>query len=94
MSTELNITTALTLSKAQIGITSDVRDVYLTAIIKGVVQELETIQGIVLDLTNSVHLMYVVDLSVYRYENRNETALPINLYRRLNNLIINKDNSI
>lgn len=86
MSSELN--TALTLTKAKLGISSEVRDVYLTAIISGVVQELKSVQGIPIVLTNAVHLMYVVDFSVYRYENRDDASLPINLMRRLHNLII------
>lgn len=86
MSPELQ--TALTLSKAKLGISSTVRDEYLTAIIEGVVQELNDTQGIPVDLENSIHLMYVVDFAVYRYENRDDSSLPINLLRRLHNLII------
>ena len=81
---------ALTLFKAKLGISSQIRDEYLTAIIDGVVQELAQINGIDIDLENNIHLMYVVDLSVHRYENSEDVGLPKNLQLRLHNLIISK----
>lgn len=79
---------ALKLTKAKIGISTQIRDEYLSAIVNGVANELKEINGIEIDLENPTHLMYVVDLSVYRYENHDDKFLPVNLQRRLHNLII------
>ena len=66
MDTEL----ILSLVKARIGLTSAVRDTYLTAIINSVIKELEDEKGITLDGDNSNHLMFVFDYSTWRYQNR------------------------
>ena len=89
---------ALGLIKARLGITSTVRDTYLTAIINGVVKELEDEKGLVLDGANPYHLMFVVDYSVWRYENVREPgntpagrvplSMPRHLQFRLHNLVI------
>lgn len=85
---------ALTLVKARLGISSTIRDEYLIAIIEGVISELESVQGLVLDGANSYHLMFVVDLSTWRYENKDNMAgMPRHLQFRLHNLIIGGDSS-
>ena len=79
----------LDLVKARLGISSTVRDTYLTAIIEGVITELEDAQGLVLDGANPYHLMFVVDYSTWRYQNRDsEGAMPRHLQFRLHNLMI------
>ena len=81
--------TALKLIKARIGITSRVRDSYLKAIIAGVERELEEGHGLSLDMGNPYHLMFIVDLATWRYQNRDEPgAMPRHLQFRLHNLII------
>ena len=80
---------ALDLIKARLGITSSVRDTYLTAIVNGVVKELEDEKGLVLDGANPYHLMFVVDYATWRYQNRDTMeAMPRHLQFRLHNLII------
>ncbi len=80
---------ALDLIKARLGITSTVRDAYLTAIINGVVKELEDEKGLVLDGANPYHLMFVVDFVTWRYQNRDTMeTMPRHLQFRLHNLII------
>ena len=80
---------ALDLIKARLGITSTVRDTYLTAIINGVVKELEDEKGLVLDGANPYHLMFVVDYATWRYQNRDTMeTMPRHLQFRLHNLII------
>ncbi|MCH4169318.1 MAG: hypothetical protein LKF42_08695 [Streptococcaceae bacterium] len=81
-------TSALDLVKASLGYKSNVRDKLLEQIIAGVKNELIDEKGIELDETNTTHLMFVVDLSVFRYENRGGGAMPRNLEYRLRNLII------
>ena len=79
---------ALDLLKASLGYKSNVRDNLLTIIILGVIDELIEEKGIALDFENSAHLMFVVDLSAFRYENKGGNIMPRNLEYRLRNLII------
>ena len=84
--------TALPLVKANLNITQDVRDEYLTAIINGVVKQLQDEQGLVLDEADPYHLQFVVDFSAWRYRSRGETgAMPQHLRWRLNNLMIHEE---
>ena len=85
----MDVNTALELVKARIGLTTAVRDAYLTAIIQGIISELTEQQGLVLDGANPYHLMFVVDYSAWRYQNRDSTgAMPRHLQFRLHNLMI------
>lgn len=79
---------ALPLIKAQLGISTNVRDDLLTAILNGIVAELKEEKGLSLSDDNPYHLMFVVDFSVWRYKNREEKGMPEHLYFRLRNLMI------
>ncbi|MFY0758734.1 hypothetical protein AB1K32_07625 [Metabacillus dongyingensis] len=82
--------TVLQLVKARLGISTTVRDVYLTAIIEGVMTELSEEKGLVLSETNPYHLMFVADFSSWRYQNRDSMdGMPRHLQYRLHNLMIN-----
>ena len=79
----------LGLVKARLGISSATRDTYLTAIIEGVVKELEDEKELVLDGANSYHLIFVVDYVTWRYQSRDSNSgMPRHLQFRLHNLII------
>ncbi|MEG0732371.1 MAG: hypothetical protein RR470_08255 [Vagococcus sp.] len=80
-------TAALPLVKASLGISTTVRDTFLTAIIKGIKQELQDEKGIVLDEENSSHLMFIVDYSAWRYKFKND-PMPRNLQKRLHDIYI------
>ncbi|EAD0076005.1 hypothetical protein DLK56_02015 [Listeria monocytogenes] len=80
--------TILELVKAREGISSNVRDTYLLAIIDGVIQELENEKSIALDEKDANHLMFVVDYTSWRYNNRDSDDMPRHLQYRLHNLII------
>ena len=85
----MDTNTILQLVKERLGIRTNVRDAYLAAIVEGVVKELEDEKGLVLDDTNPYHLMFVVDYSTWRYQNRDsEGAMPRHLQYRLHNLIV------
>lgn len=85
----MDTNTILQLVKERLGIRTNVRDTYLAAIVEGVVKELEDEKGLVLDDTNPYHLMFVVDYSTWRYQNRDsEGAMPRHLQYRLHNLIV------
>ena len=80
---------ALTLVKARLGISTSVRDTYISSIIEAVIDELKTINGLQLDKTSSAHLMFIVDCSTWRYQNRDSyEGIPRHLQFRLHNLII------
>jgi len=81
-------TQALDLLKAKLGIMTNVRDAYLTAIISGIKTELTEVQGLTLDENNSYHLMFLVDYSEYRYSNKENPTMPRHLQWRLHNLLI------
>lgn len=87
----------LALVKARLGISTAVRDSYLTAIINGVIDELTKEKGIVLDDNNAAHLMFCVDYATWRYQavqhhaptaSNNAGAMPRHLQYRLHNLYI------
>lgn len=79
----------LALVKDRLGIRTAVRDTYLTAIVQSVVKELEDQNGIVLDQTNSYHLMFCVDFATWRYQSRDDSgAMPRHLQFRMHNLMV------
>jgi hypothetical protein len=85
----MDTATVLSLVKARLGISSEVRDTYLTAIIDGIVKELTDEKGLSLDGDNPYHLMFVVDFATWRYQNRDTMeAMPRHLQFRLHNLMI------
>lgn len=81
--------TVLKLVKERLGIKSTVRDDYISKIISGIKSELEKSQGLALDVTDSHHLMFIVDYTAWRYSNRDEAGgMPRHLQWRLHNLMI------
>ena len=85
----MDASTMVALVKERLGIKTDVRDTYLTAIVDGVVKELEEEKGLALDGTNPYHLMFVVDYATWRYQNRDSPeGMPRHLQYRLHNLMI------
>ncbi len=85
----MNASTVVALVKERLGIKTDVRDTYLTAIVDGVIKELEDEKGLALDGANPYHLMFVVDYATWRYQSRDSDAgLPRHLQFRLHNLMI------
>ena len=85
----MDTATVLELVKARLGLTSAVRDTYLTAIIDGIIKELTDEKGLSLDGDNPYHLMFVVDFATWRYQNRDTMeAMPRHLQFRLHNMMI------
>lgn len=85
----MNIATVVGLVKERLGIKTTIRDAYLTAIVGGVVDELEKEKGLVLDEASPYHLMFVVDYVTWRYQSRDkDTGMPRHLQYRLHNLYI------
>ena len=78
----------LGLVKATLGYKSSVRDELLKVIIKSVVDELEIQKRISINFENAEHIMFIVDYSCFRYENKGGSVMPRNLEYRLRNLII------
>ena len=85
----MDTTVVRELVKARLGLTSEIRDTYLTAIIEGIIKELTDEKGLVLDGASPYHLMFVVDFATWRYQNRDTMeAMPRHLQFRLHNLFI------
>lgn len=84
----MDISVILQLVKEELGIRSDIRDNYITAIIKGVIKELEDEKGLILDSENFYHLLFIVDYVAWSYGNKDHAAMPRHLQYRLHNLII------
>ena len=83
-----NIDKILGLVKATLGYKSTVRDELLKVIIQSVIDELEIQKRITLKYDNSEHLMFIVDYSCFRYENKGGGTIPRNLEYRLRNLLV------
>lgn len=75
--------------KNKLGFKSNVRDEYLTYIIKGCIQDLENRNGLKIDFNDIGHLMFVVDLADLRYTS-GDSQMPRNLQLRLHDLIYDK----
>ena len=85
----MNVTQIVTLVKAKLGISTAVRDTYLTAICNGVLDELSKEKGLILDADNASHLMFCVDYATWRYQSKDSIgAMPRHLQFRLHNLVI------
>lgn len=85
----MDVTQIVALVKERLGIRTAVRDTYLTAIVEGVVKELEDEKGLTLQADNSYHLIFCVDYATWRYQSRDESgAMPRHLQFRLHNLLI------
>ena len=78
----------LNLVKAILGYRTNVRDELLFRIIDSVVDELEKVKGVSFDFENNEIVMYVVDMTVFRYQNMGGGTVPRNLDYRLKNLIV------
>lgn len=91
----MDITAILSILKDSLGIRSNVRDNYLTAIINGIITELEDEKGLVLESANPNHLIFIVDYAAWRYESKgNEGSIPRHIQYRLHNLIIHNGGSL
>lgn len=85
----MNILTILNLVKGRLGITSTVRDIYLKAIVDGVIVELKDEKGLTLDEDNPYHIIFIVDYAAWRYQNKDsDKSMPRHLQFRLHNLMI------
>ena len=78
----------LNLVKAILGYRTNVRDELLFRIIDSVVDELEKVKGVPFDFDNNEIVMYVADMTVFRYQNLGGGNIPRNLEYRLRNLIV------
>lgn len=88
----MNTAAVLEIVKARLGISSNVRDVYLTQIIDSVTTELTEQQGLTLVAGNAAHEVFVADFVVWRYQSRDSSgAMPRHLQFRLHNLMLSND---
>lgn len=87
------IKNAIKVTKQREGILNSVQDIYIESIIKGAMKEVERQHGIKVDLADEDMFMFIVDLSSYRYSNRDSIEdMPRHLYFRLRNFYVNRKN--
>ena len=85
----MDISAIVALVKERLGIKTNVRDTYLTAIANGIITELTNEKGVVLAQDNPYHLLFCVDYACWRYQNKDSSgAMPRDLQYRLHNLIV------
>ncbi|NOJ73889.1 hypothetical protein [Paenibacillus alvei] len=85
----MDVNTVVSLVKEGLGIRTSVRDGFITAIVEGVIKELEDEKGLALDMANSYHLLFVCDYATWRYQSRDSGKhMPRHLQFRLHNLMI------
>jgi len=90
----MDVTLIVYLVKERLGIRSSHRDTYITAIVNGVIEELEGEKGLSLNDSNSYHLLFICDYAAWRYKSVSEgteqgkLAMPRHLQYRLHNLMI------
>ncbi|PPA71911.1 hypothetical protein [Jeotgalibacillus proteolyticus] len=78
----------LPLIKQRIGIRSDIRDTYIESIIAGVESEMKK-KGILVNKEDQSHIMFIVDFSTWRYQNRDTMGdTPRHLQYRLKELYL------
>lgn len=81
--------TIMTLAKSSLGITSTVRDNRIGMLVKGVIDELETVHNITPDPDSSYQSVFIADWVEWRYLNRdNPEGMPRHLDYRLKNMIV------
>ena len=77
------------LVKQRRGFRGNARNEYIETIVKGVIAELETEQGVLIDIDNPAHLLFIVDYASDRYANRDsKDGMPRHLQFRLHNLFL------
>src|SRR5690625_4249960 len=93
----MDVTIVVDLVKERLGIRSEARDSYITAIVEGVIAELDQEKGLDLNSSNPYHLMFVVDYATWRYQSVVSTdtpsanvplSMPRHLQFRLHNLMV------
>lgn len=85
----MDTATILDLVKARIGISSNIRDAYLLAIVESIIKELQDEKGITLKEGNMNHIVFIADYAVWRYQSRDSSGgVPRHLQFRLHNLFI------
>lgn len=91
---ETFVAKALALTKARLGITSNVRDELIQAIIDAIIVELQNEKGLSLDWDSPNHLMFVADYATWRYQSVtlvNPTGtleMPSHILLRLHGLML------
>lgn len=95
----MDIKTILEITKERLGIRTDIRDTYITSIIKGLMTELEQEKGLKLDIENPYHASFISDFAVWRYQSKDFVGnitkdltftMPRHLQYRLHNFIIHQ----
>ena len=80
----------LPLLKARVGISTDVRDLLLKALVNGIVSDCKETHGITLDKEKPHHVMLTLDWATWKYNHPEDGTTPRSIQYRLKNLIMKK----
>ena len=90
----MTIDEILKILKFRLGISTPIRDEYLTAIIRGLIDELERVHGIAPEINGAIPIdmaMFLVDYAEFRYSSKGEGGgMPEHLMFRLKNLFVSR----
>lgn len=79
----------MALAKSGLGITSTVRDGRIGMLVRGVIDELETVHNITPDPDSTYQSVFIADWVEWRYSNRDSAeGMPRHLDYRLKNMIV------
>lgn len=79
----------LDLLKLKLGISTQNRDSFLTAILMSVISEMKLSHNIILNQEEHYDLMFLIDFAIYRYRSEGG-GMPRSLQYRLHNMILTK----
>lgn len=80
----------LPLLKARLGISTNVRDSLLSALIDGIMSECRNMHEIELDAAQADQLVFVLDWATWKYNHPEDGTTPRSIQFRLRNLIMKK----
>lgn len=84
----------LDLVKARKGISSDVRDNLMTAIIEGNISELEKVNGITVEAERSDIKLLILDWTTWKYDHPEDGRLPRSIQFRIHNLMVGENHDM
>lgn len=81
-----NVMSLLDIVKIRVGISSNVRDDFISTLIDATKHQLEKTNGIILDDDNIHHSMFLADFVSWRYDNQGNDSMPAYLRLQFNDL--------
>lgn len=86
----MNNAKLLSLIKLKLGISTDVRDTFLSSLLSAIQDEVEYTLGIPLNDERDDHVHFIIDYAYHRYTNRDSALIPRHLQWRMHNLLLER----